>query len=99
MYEKRNNNCKAVLAYLLATLLIFGFLSWISYHNGMAYDGLTSIGFPLMFYSEGAGQSLVTGQMEHFNTYSLIALTIDLVCSFLICVAIRFLFKKLKSSA
>jgi len=51
MYEEPHSNYKKVLAYLLATLLIFALLSWLSYHNGMAYDGLTTIGFPLTYYT------------------------------------------------
>jgi len=96
MYEESNSNYKTVLTYLLGTLLIFALLSWLSYHNGMAYDGLTTVGFPLTYYSEGAGQSLVTGQMQHFSNYSLMAFAIDLAFSLLTYAAVRFLFKKLK---
>ena len=78
--------------YFLGTLLTFGLLSWLSYHNGMAYDGLTTIGFPLTYYKEGVGQSLDTGQMEGFSHYSLLAVAANLICSFLTYFASRYLF-------
>lgn len=93
MRQERNSNNKTVLNYLVATLLIFGFLSWLSYHNGMAYDGLNTLGFPFTYYSEGTGQSIATGQTEHFNKFSLLALSANLICSSLIYLAAHFLFK------
>lgn len=81
------------LNYLLGALLIFGILTWISYHDGMAYDGETSLGFPLKFYKEGVGQNLDTGEMGHFTNHSFFALITDLACSFLIYLIILFLFK------
>lgn len=96
MYEARNSNYKTVLNYLVGTLLSFGLLNWPSYHNGLAYDGLITIRFPLTYYNEGAGQSLASGKIEHFNNFSLLALTADLACSFQIYLGILLLFKILR---
>ena len=88
--ELRSNE---IIKYLTGTLLIFGLVTWISYHNGMAYDGETSIGFPLTFYTAGVGQSLDSGQMQQYSRYNFLALIADLSCSFLLCIALRFLLK------
>lgn len=84
-----------IITYLFVAILIFGILTWVSYENGMAYDGQTSMGFPLIFYKMGVGQSLETGEMEQFTNFDLMSLVVDLLSSALIFLSLYFLFNML----
>jgi len=72
-----------LMLYLFGTLLIFAVATFISHHNGINYDGDSTMGFPMTFHTKGYGQSLDTGQMLAFSRFSFINALIDLICAFL----------------
>lgn len=83
-----------ITIYLFGTLLVFAVVTLISHHNGIDYEGQSTMGFPTTFYTEGHGKSLDTGSMQAFSIFSVINLLIDLICAFLSFAIAYFLFKR-----
>lgn len=83
-----------ITIYLFGTLLIFAVVTLISYHNGINYEGHSTLGFPMTFLTKGYGESLDTGNMQAFSNFSVINLLIDLISTFLCFAILYFLFKR-----
>jgi hypothetical protein len=80
---------------VFGALLVFAIATLISHHNGINYDGDSTVGFPTTFYTKGYGKSLDTGQMQAFSIFSIINLLIDLICAFLCFAFVHFLFRRI----
>lgn len=87
-----------IMLYLFGTLVVFAIATFISHHNGINYDGNSTMGFPMTFHTKGYGQSLDTGQMLPFSRFSLINALIDLICAFLCFTCASFLFRRFVSA-
>lgn len=83
-----------ITIYLFGVLLVFAVATLISHHNGIDYEGQSTLGFPMTFYTKGYGQSLDTGNMQAFSNFSIINVLINLICAFLCFAMVYFLFRR-----
>ncbi|CAM3619947.1 hypothetical protein ELOC111193_13795 [Elizabethkingia occulta] len=60
---------KTFLLRCIAILIVFVVCNAFSYHNGMAYDGDDTIGFPFSFYEKSVGFSLITKTMQESESF------------------------------
>lgn len=60
---------KAFLLRSILILVVFVICNALSYHNGMAYDGDDTIGFPFSFYEKSVGFSLITKTMQESENF------------------------------
>jgi hypothetical protein len=84
-----------ITIYLFGTLLVFAIATLISHHNGINYEGHSTMGFPTTFYTKGYGESLDTGHMQAFSIFSVINLWIDLISALLCFAIVYLLFRRL----
>ena len=76
----------------VSTLLIFAICTAFSYHNGMAYDGDTTMGFPFSFYKKSVGFSLVSELMDEGEYFYLWKLVMDIIFAFILALVIGMLY-------
>ncbi|MDX8574120.1 MULTISPECIES: hypothetical protein [Elizabethkingia] len=76
----------------ITTLIIFSICTALSYHNGMAYDGDTVMGFPFYFYKKSVGFSLVSEQMDEGEHFYLLKLVMDIIFAFILALVIEKLY-------
>ena len=60
---------KIFLLRCILILIVFAICNALSYHNGMAYDGDDTIGFPFSFYKKSVGFSLITKTMQESESF------------------------------
>ncbi|MCL1031939.1 hypothetical protein [Elizabethkingia anophelis] len=60
---------KTFLLRCILILIVFVICTALSYHNGMAYDGDDTIGFPFNFYKKSVGYSLITQTMQESESF------------------------------
>ncbi|WP_260138550.1 hypothetical protein ACH34I_17585 [Elizabethkingia anophelis] len=60
---------KTFLLRCITVLIVFLICNTLSYHNGMAYDGDDTIGFPFNFYKKSVGYSLITHTMQESESF------------------------------
>ena len=60
---------KIFLLRCILILIVFVICNALSYHNGMAYDGDDTIGFPFSFYKKSVGFSLITKTMQESENF------------------------------
>lgn len=60
---------KIFLLRCILILIVFVICNALSYHNGMAYDGDDTIGFPFSFYEKSVGFNLITKTMQESESF------------------------------
>ena len=60
---------KTFLLRCILILIVFVICNALSYHNGMAYDGNDTIGFPFSFYKKSVGFSLINKTLQESDSF------------------------------
>ena len=66
--------------WLILSVIVGCVVTGISYHDGMAYDGNTVIGFPFRFYDQHVGFNGITG--ETVTRFEWLFLVADMLLAF-----------------
>lgn len=85
-------NHRKTIIICISSILIFSICTALSYHNGMAYDGDTVMGFPFYFYKKSVGFSLVSEQMDEGEHFYLLKLVMDIIFAFILALVIEKLY-------
>ncbi|WP_236612304.1 hypothetical protein [Elizabethkingia anophelis] len=83
---------KTFLLRCITILIVFLICNTLSYHNGMAYDGDDTIGFPFSFYEKSVGFSLITKTMQESESFYTWYLFFNFLFAVVLAIALEKLF-------
>ncbi|MBS0030046.1 hypothetical protein ACTJJ0_21410 [Chitinophaga sp. 22321] len=68
--------------WLILSVIVCCVVTGISYHDGMAYDGATVMGFPFQFYNQHAGFNINSQSMQTNTRFKWLLLVADMLLIF-----------------